>query len=81
MMSSSSRSSSSSDMQPLSIVKVYSRVLSPDVEYKTLSISYDTTALEVIQKILSRHKDPKTQLVLDPKLFYLSECYLVDLFL
>ncbi|XP_059486398.1 uncharacterized protein LOC132203004 [Neocloeon triangulifer] len=68
----SSRSSSYSSLNEAipntAAIKVYARCLRPDIEYKTLSITFSTTSYEVIQALLAkfrmRHKDPK--------LFYLT---------
>ncbi|CAB3359562.1 Hypothetical predicted protein [Cloeon dipterum] len=68
----SSRSSSYSSLNEaipnMTTIKVYAQCLRPDIEYKTLSISFSSTSLEVIQALLGkfrmRHKDPK--------LFYLT---------
>ena len=47
---------------PQVVVKIFTRVLVPDVEYKTLSISKGTTCREVIRMLLAkfrlRHRDP-----------------------
>ncbi|KPJ07085.1 hypothetical protein RR48_07932 [Papilio machaon] len=49
-------------------IKVYARCLRPDIEYKTLSVTWGTRAREVVAALLSkfrmRHRDPR--------LFYLS---------
>ncbi|KAG6441120.1 uncharacterized protein LOC115443280 isoform X1 [Manduca sexta] len=49
-------------------IKVYARRLRPDIEYKTLSVTWGTTAREVVATLLGkfrmRHRDPR--------LFYLS---------
>ncbi|KAK2721964.1 uncharacterized protein LOC136034849 isoform X2 [Artemia franciscana] len=50
------------------IVRVHARCLRPDIEYKTVSITHQTTCREVVQLLLNkvrmRHRDPK--------LFYLT---------
>ncbi|XP_058796007.1 uncharacterized protein LOC131666926 [Phymastichus coffea] len=49
-------------------IKVYATCLRQDIEYKTLSITYETTCRQVVQKLLNkfrmRHRDPR--------LFYLT---------
>ncbi|CAB3230321.1 unnamed protein product [Arctia plantaginis] len=49
-------------------IKVYARCLRPDIEYKTLSVTWGTRAQEVVSTLLGkfrmRHRDPR--------LFYLS---------
>lgn len=49
-------------------IKVYARCLRPDIEYKTLSVTWGTRAREVVATLLGkfrmRHRDPR--------LFYLS---------
>ncbi|XP_063838984.1 uncharacterized protein LOC135088034 [Ostrinia nubilalis] len=49
-------------------IKVYARCLRPDIEYKTLSVTWGTRAREVVSTLLGkfrmRHRDPR--------LFYLS---------
>ena len=49
-------------------IKVYSRCLCADIEYKTLSISHQTTSKDVIWMLLSKFKMRHR----DPKLFYLT---------
>ena len=49
-------------------IKIYSRCLSSDIEYKTLSVSHQTTSKEVIWMLLSKFKMKHR----DPKLFYLT---------
>ena len=49
-------------------IKIYSRCLSSDIEYKTLSVDYQTTSKEVIWMLLSKFKMRHR----DPKLFYLT---------
>ena len=49
-------------------IKVYSRCLSSDIEYKTLSVNYQTTTKELIWILLSKFKMRHR----DPKLFYLT---------
>ncbi|XP_048484799.1 uncharacterized protein LOC105391035 [Plutella xylostella] len=61
-----------SDLGPLAgrttTIKVYARCLRPDIEYKTLSVTWGTRAREVVGTLLGkfrmRHRDPR--------LFYLS---------
>jgi len=50
------------------VVKVFSRVLSADVEYKALSITKTTTAEEVIRMLLSKFRQKHR----DPNLFFLT---------
>ncbi|XP_050309822.1 uncharacterized protein LOC126745843 isoform X1 [Anthonomus grandis grandis] len=66
-----SRSSSYSSLNETSIqttIKVYARCLRPDIEYKTLSITFQTTCKEVVGTLLGKYKMKHR----DPKLFYLS---------
>ncbi|KAF5289004.1 hypothetical protein FQA39_LY03883 [Lamprigera yunnana] len=49
-------------------IKVYARCLRPDIEYKTLSITFQTTCREVVATLLGKYKMKHR----DPKLFYLS---------
>ena len=49
-------------------IKIYSRCLSSDIEYKTLSVNHQTTAKEVIWLLLGKFKMKHR----DPKLFYLT---------
>ena len=49
-------------------IKIYSRCLSSDIEYKTLSVNHQTTSKEVIWILLSKFKMKHR----DPKLFYLT---------
>lgn len=49
-------------------IKVYARCLRPDIEYKTLSITYQTTCREVVDTLLGKYKMKHR----DPRLFYLS---------
>lgn len=49
-------------------IKVYARCLRPDIEYKTLSITFQTTCKEVVGTLLGKYKMKHR----DPKLFYLS---------
>ncbi|XP_074595669.1 RA domain-containing protein rau [Brevipalpus obovatus] len=50
------------------VVKVYAKVLCSDIEYKTLSIKYHTSAREMIQMLLNKFRMRHT----DPNLFYLT---------
>ncbi|CAH1102966.1 unnamed protein product [Psylliodes chrysocephalus] len=65
-----SRSSSYSSLNESvqTTIKVYARCLRPDIEYKTLSITFQTTCKEVVATLLSKYKMKHR----DPKLFYLS---------
>lgn len=49
-------------------IKVYARCLRSDIEYKTLSITFQTTCKEVVSTLLGKYKMKHR----DPKLFYLS---------
>ncbi|XP_029674497.1 uncharacterized protein LOC115242383 [Formica exsecta] len=48
-------------------IKVYANCLRPDIEYKTLSITYETTCREVVQNLLNKYRMRHR----DPRLFYL----------
>lgn len=66
-----SRSSSYSSLSESSLqttIKVFARCLRPDIEYKTLSITFQTTCKEVVATLLGKYKMKHR----DPKLFYLS---------
>ncbi|KFM61688.1 hypothetical protein X975_21718, partial [Stegodyphus mimosarum] len=58
----SSRSSSTSSLHdviarpPKCTIKVYTKVLCADMEYKTLCISQQTTSKEVVRMLLSKFK-------------------------
>ncbi|GLV42318.1 rau [Carabus blaptoides fortunei] len=64
----SSSYSSLSDASPHTTIKVYARCLRPDIEYKTLSITFQTTCREVVDTLLSKYRMKHR----DPRLFYLS---------
>lgn len=64
----SSSYSSLSESNPQTTIKVYARCLRPDIEYKTLSITFQTTCREVVATLLGKYKMKHR----DPKLFYLS---------
>lgn len=64
---SSSYSSLNEPNQLQSTIKVYAKCLRPDIEYKTLSIGYQTTCREVVSTLLSKYKMKHR----DPKLFFL----------
>lgn len=49
-------------------IKVYAKCLRPDIEYKTLSITFQTSCKEVVGTLLGKYKMKHR----DPKLFYLS---------
>lgn len=53
---------------PRSTIKIYAKCLKQNIEYKTLSISRNTTSAEVIWMLLSKFKMRHR----DPKLFYLT---------
>lgn len=48
-------------------IKVYARCLRPDIEYKTLSITFETTCREVVDTLLGKYRMKHR----DPRLFYL----------
>ena len=50
------------------MIKVYAKVLCPDVEYKTLSVSKVTTCREMVTMLLNKFRMKHT----DPNLFYLT---------
>lgn len=67
----SSRSSSYSSLtesSPTTTIKVYARCLRPDIEYKTLSITFQTTCREVVTSLLNKYRMRHR----DPNLFYLT---------
>jgi len=64
----SSSYSSLSDASPSTTIKVYARCLRPDIEYKTLSITFQTTCREVVHSLLSKYRMRHR----DPNLFYLT---------
>ncbi|RZF35951.1 hypothetical protein LSTR_LSTR008521 [Laodelphax striatellus] len=66
----SSRSSSYSSLSDpqYTTIKVYAKCLRPDIEYKTLSISFQTTCREVVNQLLSKYRMRHR----DPNLFYLT---------
>ena len=47
---------------------MYANCLRPDIEYKTLSITYETTCREVVQNLLNKYRMRHR----DPRLFYLT---------
>ncbi|XP_001601710.2 uncharacterized protein LOC100117487 [Nasonia vitripennis] len=49
-------------------IKVYANCLRPDIEYKTLSITYETTCRQVVQNLLNKYKMRHR----DSRLFYLT---------
>lgn len=49
-------------------IKVYANCLRPDIEYKTLCISYETTCREIVQNLLNKYRMRHR----DPKLYYLT---------
>ncbi|XP_045470095.1 uncharacterized protein LOC123677555 [Harmonia axyridis] len=49
-------------------IKIYARCLRSDIEYKTLSITFQSTCKEVVGMLLGKYKMKHR----DPKLFYLS---------
>lgn len=70
----SSRSSSYSSLSesspsvPSTTIKVYARCLRADIEYKTLSITFQTTCREVVTSLLNKYRMRHR----DPNLFYLT---------
>ncbi|CAG9797170.1 unnamed protein product [Chironomus riparius] len=67
----SSRSSSYSSLSesvPQTTLKVYTACLKLDIEYKTLAVSWDTTARQIVTQVLRRCKMRHR----DPRLFFLS---------
>ncbi|XP_075212797.1 RA domain-containing protein rau [Lycorma delicatula] len=64
----SSSYSSLSDTHQTTTIKVYARCLRPDIEYKTLGITFQTTCHEVVQTILNKYRMRHR----DPNLFYLT---------
>ncbi|XP_063241573.1 uncharacterized protein LOC134541810 [Bacillus rossius redtenbacheri] len=68
----SSRSSSYSSLSESSpaatTIKVYARCLRADIEYKTLSITFQTTCREVVTSLLNKYRMRHR----DPNLFYLT---------
>ncbi|KAG5674805.1 hypothetical protein PVAND_004753 [Polypedilum vanderplanki] len=64
----SSSYSSLSDSVPQTTLKVYTACLKLDIEYKTLAVSWDTTARQIVTQVLRRCKMRHR----DPRLFYLS---------
>ncbi|XP_008544675.1 putative mediator of RNA polymerase II transcription subunit 24 [Microplitis demolitor] len=49
-------------------IKVYANCLRPDIEYKTLSITYETTCHEVVENLLNKYRMRHR----DPRLFYMT---------
>lgn len=47
---------------------MYANCLRPDIEYKTLSITYETTCREIVQNLLNKYRMRHR----DPRLFYLT---------
>ncbi|XP_021935059.1 uncharacterized protein LOC110837353 isoform X1 [Zootermopsis nevadensis] len=64
----SSSYSSLSESSPATTIKVYARCLRPDIEYKTLSITFQTTCREVVTSLLNKYRMRHR----DPNLFYLT---------
>merc|ERR1712240_424475 len=76
----SGRSSLTSVSEPLSLtststshptkvsIKIYASCLRPDIEYKTLSVCYQTLSRDLIWQLLGKYKMKHR----DPKLFYLT---------
>ncbi|XP_072159920.1 uncharacterized protein rau isoform X2 [Bemisia tabaci] len=55
-------------MELQTIIKVYARCLRPDIEYKTLSITYQTTCRDIIKMLLNKYRMRHR----DPNLFFLT---------
>jgi hypothetical protein len=68
----SSRSSSSTSIHNIGVqkvvIKIFSKVLCSDVEYKTLSITNQTSSKEVVRLLLNKFRLKHR----DPNLFYLT---------
>lgn len=47
---------------------MYANCLRPDIEYKTLSITYETTCHEVVENLLNKYRMRHR----DPRLFYMT---------
>ena len=55
--------------RPLQIpVKVYARCLRSDIEYKTLSVTFDTTCRQLVSTLLNKYRMKHR----DPNLFFLT---------
>ncbi|KAK0086768.1 hypothetical protein PV325_002545 [Microctonus aethiopoides] len=52
----------------MTTIKVYANCLRSDIEYKTLSITYETTCHQVVQNLLNKYRMRHR----DPKLFYMT---------
>lgn len=64
----SSSYSSLSESSPSTTIKVYARCLGSSVEYKTLSITFQTSCREVVTSLLNKYRMRHR----DPNLFYLT---------
>nr|CAD7568130.1 unnamed protein product [Timema californicum] len=53
---------------PNTTIKVYAKCLRPDIEYKTLSITFQTSCREVVTSLLNKYRMRHR----DPNLFYLT---------
>ncbi|KAG8232825.1 hypothetical protein J437_LFUL013365 [Ladona fulva] len=53
---------------PVTTIKVYARCLRPDIEYKTLGVTFDTTSRQVVSSLLGKYRMRHR----DPNLFYLT---------
>lgn len=49
-------------------IKVYAKCLRPDIEYKTLSVTFQTSSREVVAMLLGKYRMKHR----DPRLFYLT---------
>ena len=49
-------------------MKVYTRCLRPDLEYKTMSVKYTTTCRNVVDQLLNKYRMKHR----DPNLFFLT---------
>ncbi|XP_043193154.1 uncharacterized protein LOC122391487 [Amphibalanus amphitrite] len=53
---------------PTTTVKVYTRCLRPDLEYKTMSVKYTTTCRDLVDQLLNKYRMKHR----DPNLFFLT---------
>ncbi|XP_037069011.1 uncharacterized protein LOC119090326 [Pollicipes pollicipes] len=64
----SSTGSSGVPATPTTTVKVYTRCLRPDLEYKTMCVKYTTTCRDVVDQLLNKYRMKHR----DPNLFFLT---------
>ncbi|XP_037094861.1 uncharacterized protein LOC119114905, partial [Pollicipes pollicipes] len=64
----SSTGSTSVPATPTTTVKVYTRCLRPDLEYKTMCVKYTTTCRDVVDQLLNKYRMKHR----DPNLFFLT---------